>query len=93
MGYQESMLVCNTKENFEKLCKKLNASKTELSDFVSVYAIGKTKATLMLSDPWDEPRAAMNLRSSASMTAWELSSCAKQESLAVSSQARTLPLV
>ena len=27
MGYQESMLVCNTKENFEKLCKKLNASK------------------------------------------------------------------
>ena len=36
MGYQESMLVCNTKENFEKLCKKLNASKTELSDFVSV---------------------------------------------------------
>ena len=54
MGYQESMLVCNTKENFEKLCKKLNASKAELSDFVSVYAIGKTKATLMLSDPWDE---------------------------------------
>ena len=52
MGYQESMLVCNTKENFEKLCKKLNASRNKLDDFVTVFAIGKTKTDIPLSAPW-----------------------------------------
>ena len=52
MGYQESMLFCSNKEKFNKLCKKLNASKAELDDFVSVYAIGKTKASLTLFNPW-----------------------------------------
>lgn len=50
MGYQESILVCNSKKNFSKLCKALNTAKSELDDYVSVCAIGKLKSSLRIED-------------------------------------------
>lgn len=43
MGYQESLVFCDSKQNFIKLCKKLNSSKGILEEYVNVYAIGKLK--------------------------------------------------
>ena len=44
MGYQESLLLCSKKEDFVKLCEKLNVAKSDLNDYgVSVFAVGKLK--------------------------------------------------
>lgn len=51
MGYQESFLVCYSKEAFDKLCKALNTAKPQTKDYVEVYAIGKLKKTIDLLDP------------------------------------------
>ena len=50
MGYQESILVCDNKKNFNKLCKALNTAKSELDDYVTVCAIGKLKSSLRVED-------------------------------------------
>ena len=46
MGYQESILVCTNKKNFDKLCRTLNSAKPQLDDYVTVFAIAKLKANL-----------------------------------------------
>lgn len=51
MGYQESILVCQNKKDFDKLCKALNNVKPKLEDNVNVYAIGRLKQTIDLLDP------------------------------------------
>ena len=50
MGYQESLIVCKDKANFDKLCAKLNSSKTQLEDYISVCAVGKVKTKLNVTD-------------------------------------------
>lgn len=50
MGYQESLIVCKDKENFEKLCTKLNSSKNQLEEYVRVCAVGKVKTKLNVTD-------------------------------------------
>ena len=46
MGYQENILVCSNKQNFNKLCNKLNSNRQGLKDHVDVFAIAKLKSDL-----------------------------------------------
>lgn len=52
MGYQESILVCENKKDFRKLCKALNSAQPQLDDYVSIFAIGRLKAELRLINPF-----------------------------------------
>lgn len=52
MGLQESILTCDNKRNFNKLCKKLNSSKKQLEDWVEVYSIGRFDKDIKLSCPY-----------------------------------------
>lgn len=50
MGYQESMLFCDNKQELKKLCRVLNSAKPEFEDYVGVYAIGKLKKPIGIRD-------------------------------------------
>lgn len=52
MGLQESILTCDNKRDFNKLCKKLNSSKKQLEDWVEVHAIGRFNKDMKLSCPY-----------------------------------------
>jgi len=43
MGYQESIMFCENKQQLERLCRVLNSAKPEFEEWVDVYAIGILK--------------------------------------------------
>lgn len=50
MGYQESLLICESRDIFNQLCRSLNTAKPYLEDNVSVFAIGQLKKRIGLAD-------------------------------------------
>lgn len=50
MGYQESFLVCEDKNNFEQLCQRLNSAKSQIDDDITVFSVGKFKKKISLLD-------------------------------------------
>ena len=50
MGYQESFLICEDKNNFEQLCQRLNSAKSQIEDDVTVFSVGKFKKKISLLD-------------------------------------------
>ena len=52
MGYQESLVVCKTKEDFLMLCDKLNKGKKYLDEYISICSIGRIKEDVHLCDPY-----------------------------------------
>ncbi len=43
MGYQESIMFCKNKSDLKNLCRVLNYAKSDMEDYVEVYAVGKIK--------------------------------------------------
>lgn len=52
MGYQESLLLCNTKKDLKNLCLVLNHAKEELSDFVSPFGVGRFNKVTHMVNPF-----------------------------------------
>ena len=53
MGYQESIMFCDDKQQLERLCKVLNSAMPEFIDDVTVFAIGQLKKRGKI-DIWDK---------------------------------------
>lgn len=52
MGYQESLLFCENKQDFKKLCRVLNSARPEYEGYIDVYAIGKLKKLVKIVEPF-----------------------------------------